>query len=109
MVSNSHKPDGSLFDITRPGRELTGLKSSLKSPGTNALDVPNAAKKVAIFSFSVRTVLAAGTLPPPSDQNSDWSDSSSTSAALSPCLADSKNCAMTFVASSEGESNFGAD
>ena len=99
MVSKLHKPDGSLLEMISPGRELTGMKSNLKSPEVNAFEEPRPAKKAAIFVRSVRIVFAAGTLPPPSAQNSDSSESSSTSDALSPFFAHSKNRAIRSVES----------
>ena len=59
--------------------------------------------------LSVSMVFAAGTLPPPSDQNSDSSESNSASDALSPFFAHSKNRAIRLVESGEFAANFGAD
>src|SRR5438105_3153687 len=109
MVSKAHRPDGSLLEMISPGRELTGVKSNLKSPGTKAFDEPRPAKKVAMLVGSARTDFAAGTLPPPSDQNSDSSESISTSDDLSPFFAHSKNRAINVVESGESWTNRGPD
>jgi len=65
--------------------------------------------KCAIFSFSVSVVFAAGILPPPSDQNSDSSESNSTSPALSPFFTLSKKCAIKSRDPGEFFANRGAD
>ena len=57
----------------------------------------------------MRTVFAAGTLPPPSDQNSDSFDEQFHKRGLSPFFADSKNRAITSIGVRELQSNFGAD